>query len=249
MPFVDYRLEEGVAVITLARPKANAIHQAMALEMAAAFARAESEARAIVWSSRQPRFFSAGFDVREVFAYSREQLAEFLAVFSRLQQDVLACPKPTVAALTGQTYAGGAILALSCDFRVMAAGAYGIALTEINIGVNVPDGIFHLLAAAVGAPTAQRMFLTGAPILADQALAMGAVHELAPEAEVEARAVKLASTLASKPAATYSRIKQTIYGATGRTRTGALLVDLDAWFTEEAEVFKLQLREKLTGGL
>jgi len=240
-----------VAVIALTRGKANAINLDMVREMAEAFDRASAEAEAIVWSSRTPRFFSAGFDVNEVFGYDRVTLTEFLGTFSRLQQRVLHSPKPTVAALPGQTYAGGAILALSCDFRVMAAGPeespYGFALTEVNIGVNLPLSIFHLLAAAAGLPLARRMFLTGEPATSREALAAGLVSELAPESEVETRAVALAAKLAAKPAATYAQIKRTILLGCGLAPTDDLVADVEAWFTPEAQEFKRRMREKLAG--
>ncbi|MDX2178789.1 MAG: enoyl-CoA hydratase/isomerase family protein [Bryobacteraceae bacterium] len=240
-----------VAVIALARGKANAMNLEMIGEMADAFDSAESEAGAVVWSSRTPRFFSAGFDVNEVFGYDREKLTEFLATFSRLQQRVLHSAKPTVAALPGQTYAGGAILALSCDFRVMAPGPdeapYGFALTEVNIGVNLPPSIFHLLAVAAGVPLARRMFLTGEPATSREALAAGLVSELVPEAEVEPRAIELAAKLAAKPAATYAQIKRTILASTGLMPTDDPVADVEAWFTPEAQEFKRRMREKLAG--
>ncbi|MCX6596380.1 MAG: enoyl-CoA hydratase/isomerase family protein [Acidobacteria bacterium] len=245
MEHLQYELTDGIAVLTLKRGKANAIHLPMITEMAAAFERATEEAAAIVWSSGCPRFFSAGFDVNEVFTYDRAQLTEFLGTFSRLQQSILHCPKPVVAALPGQTYAGGAILALSCDFRVMADGPYGFALTEVNIGVNLPPSIFHLLASAVGVPKARQMFLTGEPIFASQAFAMGLVHELADESEVTDKAIAWAKKLAAKPAGTYAAIKRTMLDSIHLSRTDELVVDVDAWFTPEAAEFKKRLREKL----
>ena len=245
MEHLRYQVTGGVAVITLSRGKANAIHLPMVKEMASAFERAAAEANAIVWTSDQPRFFSAGFDVNDVFLYDREQLSDFLTTYSQLQQRVLHCPKPTVAALPGQTYAGGAILALSCDFRVMADGPYGFALTEVNIGVNLPTPVFHLLAAAAGVSHARRMFLTGEPMLAQHAHACGLVHELAPDDEVTDRAIALAAKLASKPAKTYAQIKRTILEAAHLTPTNTLIADVEAWFTPEAIAFKQKLIEQL----
>lgn len=243
MQDIRYELVDGVAVLTLARGKANPFTLPMIREMAAAFDSAEREAGAVVWSSDRPRFFSAGFDVNEVFRYERPQLAEFLTAYSALVGRVLQSPKPTVAALPGQTYAGGAILALACDFRVMASGAYGIALSEINIGVNVPAHVFWMLADAVGVHRAKRMFLTGDPIMADEALTAGLVHELAPEAEVLPRAVELAKKLAAKPPKTYAAFKEMMLGF--RPAWPGLVADVETWFSPEAEKFKKMLAEQL----
>lgn len=243
MEHLRYELVEGTAVITLSRGKANPFHLPMIREMRDAFDRAEREGSAVIWTSDRPRFFSAGFDVTEVFQYERPDLKEFLETYSTLVGRVLQSPKPTIAALPGQTYAGGAILALACDFRVMAEGAYGIALSEINIGVNVPEHVFWLLADAVGMNRAKSMFLTGKPILASDAAAAGLVYELAPESEVLPRALALAKELAAKPARTYAAIKQMTLGF--RPAWAGPVTDVEAWFTPEAQEFKRKLREQL----
>jgi len=243
MDHIRYELSQNVAVITLSRPKANAFHLPMVHEMAAAFDRASGEADAVVWYSDQPRFFSAGFDVTQVFEYDRNQLAEFLGAYSSLVGAVQTWPKPTLAALPGQTYAGGAILALACDFRIMADGPYGFALTEVNIGVNVPEHVFWLLADAVGIHRAKQMFLSGRPLMAQDALIAGLVYELAPEGQVLARSIALAQELAAKPPETYAAIKQMILGF--RPAWSGPVTDVDVWFTPQALEFKRQMREKL----
>lgn len=245
MQHIRYERTGAVGVITLARGKANPINLEMLREMSSAFDQAASESKAVVWASDRPRFFSAGFDVYEVFQYDPAQLTEFLTCFSSLQQRVLHCPLPTIAALAGQTYAGGAILALSCDFRVMATGPYGLALTEVNIGVQLPKAIFSLLAAAVGPGHARRMFLTGDPMMADDALAAGLAHKVLPEDRVLPAAIELAESLTTKPAATYAQIKRTILDAAGLQPTAEPVTDAAAWFTPEAQEFKRSLAERL----
>jgi enoyl-CoA hydratase/carnithine racemase len=244
--YVQSELTRGIAVLHLNRPKANALNGAMIAEMTEAFEQAEREARAVVWSSAIPKFFSAGFDVNEVFSYDQAAMQDFLAAFSTLQQRVLHSHRPTVAALPGQTYAGGAILALSCDFRVMADGPYGFALTEVNIGVNLPEQIFHLLAASVGIPRARSMFLTGDPITAQDAKAAGLVT-LVPDGDAEPRAIDLARRLADKPPETYASIKRTMLAACGLGQTNRPVADASSFFSAEAREMKAQMAAKLAG--
>ena len=157
-------------------------------------------------------------------------------------------PKPTVAALSGHTYAGGALAALCTDFRFMADSPdYGFALTEVNIGVRLPASVFLLLSNAAGVPLARRSFLTGDPIRPGEGLNAGLFHALCPEAEVSAQSIALATYLVTKPPATYAAIKEKVLLTAGHRRLDASTnwIDPEAWFTPEAEQMKRQLAEKL----
>ena len=252
MEHIRYDQAGGVAILTMQRGKANPLNHAMLAELLSAVEQSAGDpaVQALVLASDRPRFFCPGFDVTEVFRYDRAQIHEFLNLFGRLMDRIHFFPKPTVAALNGQTYAGGALLALCFDFRLMAEGSYGFALTEVNIGVRLPESVFFLLANAAGIPLARRAFLTGDPILPAEGLAAGLYHALVPEDQVRAKSVELASYLASKPAATYVAIKEKILAATGHRRLNPQenWIDVDAWFTPEAEAMKRKLAEKLAAG-
>lgn len=250
MEHVGYELKDGIAVVTMRRGKSNPLNQAMVAELLAAVdqAAAAPDVRAFVLASDRPRFFSPGFDVTEVFTYNREQISTFLNQFALLMDHLQWMPKPTVAALSGHTYAGGALAALCTDFRVMADSPdYGFALTEVNIGVRLPASVFLLLSTAAGVPLARRAFLTGDAIRPAEGLAAGLFHTLCPEAEVPTQAIALATYLASKPPSTYAAIKEKVLFTAGHRRLdpSSNWIDPEAWFTPEAEQMKRQLAEKL----
>lgn len=250
MEHIRYEMAENVAVVTLQRGKSNALNHTMVGELLAAVDQASADpgVRALVLASDRPRFFSPGFDVTEVFSYDREQIGRFLNQFALLMDHLQWMPKPTVAALNGHTYAGGALAALCTDFRLMADdAAYGFALTEVNIGVRLPASVFLLLASAAGVPLARRAFLTGEPIRPSEGLSCGLFHALHPESEVRTQAVALASYLATKPPATYAAIKHKVLETAGHQRLDPSTnwIDPEAWFTAEAEQMKRQLAEKL----
>ena len=250
MEHIRYELVNGVAVVTMQRGKSNPLNQAMVNELLAAVDQAaeDPEARAFVLASDRPRFFSPGFDVTEVFTYNREQISAFLNQFALLMDHLQWMPKPTVAALSGHTYAGGALAALCADFRIMAdSSGYGFALTEVNIGVRLPASVFLLLSNAAGVPLARRSFLTGDPIRPAEGLTAGLFHALYPEAEVSTQGIALATYLATKPPATYAAIKEKVLLTAGHRRldTSTNWIDPEAWFTPEAEQMKRQLAEKL----
>src|SRR5262249_19605191 len=142
MEFVKSERDGKLLVVTISRGKANALNSAVVEELHLVLDDAEESAdvRGVVVASDRPKFFSAGFDVVEVFSYDRETMRVFFGRFMDLYERMLRFPKPVVAAVTGHAYAGGAVLALACDARVMSRGDFGFALNEINLGIVLPPG-------------------------------------------------------------------------------------------------------------
>lgn len=199
-------------ILTLARGKANALNYALVEELYTAItaAAADDSVRALVLASDRPRFFSSGFDIREVFTYDREGMARFFGRFIDVYESLYAFPKPVVAALSGHTFAGGAILAVACDFRIMAEGDFGFALNEINLGLAVTPTIRRMLADAVGVARAREVLLFGEPLTPARALEIGLVRSLAPAAEVRDQAICCARFLAANPPVAYREIKRAL---------------------------------------
>ncbi|MGI8990491.1 MAG: enoyl-CoA hydratase/isomerase family protein [Bryobacteraceae bacterium] len=240
MSDIDYSKRGGIATVAMARGKANALNRAMVSELDRALdsAAGDLEVRAVIFTSHRPNFFSAGFDAREVFEYDRETMGRFLASYGALTHKLHHLPKPVIASIPGHTFAGGAILALACDFRIMAQGEFGFALNEINVGVVLPPGVFSLLADVVGNGHARRMVLTGESATAARALEIGLVDEVTSLEELRSRTLALARALAGKPGPTYAGIKSSIRKACGG---GPLTPDVEPWFTPEAEEKKRAL--------
>jgi len=239
-----------VTILVMARGKANAIHSEMMEELSAAVgaAAADTGVRGLVLASDRPRFFSGGFDVREVFQYGRDQMAAFFGRFTQICDALRGMPKPVVASLSGHTVAGGAILALACDLRVMAHGEFGFALNEIDLGLAVTPEIGRMLIEAVGAGRARELFLSGEPVSPERAWQIGLVHELAPPEEVLARAVARAHTLAAKPPIAYATLKRQLRSlAAGETPEAGIERFLELWFSPEATEARRRVAAKLTG--
>ena len=203
-----------------------------------AAAAADDSVRGLVLASDRPRFFSSGFDIREVFGYDRDGMAAFFGRFIDLYESVYRFPKPVVAALSGHTFAGGAILAMACDFRIMADGEFGFALNEINLGLALSPTLRDMLVHAVGLVRARDVMLFGEPLTPARALEIGLVRELAPAEQVRARAIACARSLAAKPPAAYREIKRSLqeFGGGPETSSDRATLDrfLDMWFSAEA---------------
>ncbi len=248
---IEYTVEDGIAVLTMARGKVNALNLEMVSEMllAADMARKDTAVRSLILASSRAGFFSAGFDVKEVFLYDRPRMAEHLRNYGALINRLHHFPKPVIAAINGHNFAGGAILALACDFRVMADGEFGFAVNEIKIGVVIPPAIFQLCADVVGVKHAHHMILSGEAVASARALEIGLVDDLAPADEVLERARQLARRVSTSPAPTFAAVKAVIRKATGHSEEAggfALAPPVDPWFTPEAEAMKKAMLESLS---
>lgn len=251
MDFVKLEIRDSVLVVTLARGKANPMNWQMVEELSEAARRAslDTEVKGVVIASESPRFFSGGFDVAEVFAYDRPKMTQFFQKFIDTYQAFFHCPKPVVAAIGGHAYAGGAVLALSCDYRVMAEGEYGFALNEINLGVALPASIANMAIDAVGYRNAYNMILTGASLTPAQALACGLSAETVPASELLDRSITLAKSLGEKAPGAFARAKVIMKKVAGRSIAGENPEELeefmDSWFSDEAEERKSALIRSL----
>jgi len=138
--------------------------------------------------SGQPEMFSAGLDVPELLSFNRQAMKSFWVEFMSLLRCIALSPIPVVAAITGHSPAGGAVIALPCDYRIMAhgieKGPYKIGLNEVQVGLVVPPVIYQNLVRLTGERRATRLVVEGLLIDSEAALACGMVDELEDTKEV-----------------------------------------------------------------
>jgi len=157
------------------------------------------------------KFFSNGLDL-EYMAANPEEAEAILARVHALYGRLLGLGVPTVAAINGHAFAGGAMLALSCDLAVMRSDRGYFCLPEADLGLPFTPGMNALLTARLSPPTAHRAMVTGHRFTGTEALAAGIVTDIAPEHEVLDRAVALAAGLAAKSRPAVAAIKRGMYG-------------------------------------
>ena len=180
---------DAVVEIQLTRPPVNALNLDLLRSLQQALAEAVREgARGVVLSGTQG-MFSAGVDVPALLTRDRAGVREFWHEFFATCAALAHSAIPVVAAITGHSPAGGAVLSLFCDYRVMAQGPYRIGLNEVQVGLIAPDCIQMALRRVVGAYRAERLLVSGALIEAEQALAFGFVDELVAVDQVSTRAL------------------------------------------------------------
>lgn len=190
----------NVRELQLARPPVNALDPELVDTLTKAVAEAATAAGAIVISGREG-LFSAGLDVPALLALDRAGMTGFWGSFFRLLETVARSPVPVAAAITGHSPAGGAVLSLYCDYRVMTRGEYRIGLNETRVGLVVPPVIRVALERLTGPHRAERLVVAGDLIGPNDALACGMVDALAdsPQAAVS-DAVRWCEGLLALPA-------------------------------------------------
>lgn len=179
MNTIKISLKDQIAIITLNRGKSNAINREMVLELMEAFSQIEKDEKiggAMI--TGQGNFFSAGLDLIEIYDYDQNQAKEFWNLFLSLNAKITAFKKPLVAAINGHSPAGGCVLCLACDARVMAEGKFIIGLNEVPVGIIVPNVIFQSYSFWLGTAAASRSLLEGRLFNPQEAKEIGLVDEL-----------------------------------------------------------------------
>jgi enoyl-CoA hydratase len=196
--------ESGVALITVNRPqKLNALSRELVSELDDAFARLASDSaiRAAIITGAGEKAFVAGADINELAALSAPESRQLAlrgqAVFRRLET----CGKPSVAAVNGFALGGGMELAMACTVR-FASENTKLGQPEVKLGIIPGYGGTQRLPRLVGRGVALEMLLDGDPITAAEALRIGLVNEVVPQAELLSYSrAWLAKVLANGPLA------------------------------------------------
>lgn len=181
------------------RPPANALNRELVERLLAALETARMDgAHAIILTGR-PGMFSGGLDVPELLTQDRRHVEAFWGLFFSLNRQLASSPVPVIAAISGHAPAGGAVLALQCDWRIGVAGKFRIGLNEVQVGLPVPATILLSLEQVVGPRLARRLATRGELLLMEEAAAIGLVDELVPPDDLMATALKRASELLALP--------------------------------------------------
>lgn len=202
--------------IAINRPDAhNALNRTVRAELLVAVSAASDsrQVRSIIVAGTGSRAFAAGADIKEMVDCSPVEAEQVSRDAGRLHAAIRACGKPVMASIHGFCLGGGFELALACDLRLCSEEAQ-FGLPEIKLGIMPGAGGTVQLTRLVGVGWASRLCLTGELIGAAQALSLGIVTEVAPAAQLDAAADRLAIALARLSRSALSQLKATL-GAVG----------------------------------
>lgn len=225
---LEISIAHHVAVVWMAREKVrNAFNETMIAELAETFGRlgADADVRAIVLAARGPAF-CAGADLdwmRKVANYTAEENRADARRMADMLRTVYECPKPTIARVHGDAYAGGMGLVAACDIA-FAAHSASFCLSETKLGL-IPATISPYVLRAMGANAARRYFLTAEKFDAAEAFRIGFVHDLAPLEELDARINELLGRLMLTSSHAVREAKRLVREVAGRPIDELLAAD------------------------
>ena len=209
---VEFAVENGVGVITLNRPPANAYDWDMLRDLAQAVRNVRDDAavRVAVVRSAMPKFFCTGADISTLKDSNRAQFANFLTVAHETVDAITRTPKLFIAAIAGHCIGGGLELALCCDFRFAAAGKYRLGLAEVNLGLSPGMGGTQRLPRLIPRSRALHMMVTGDPVGPEEALQAGIVDRVIAEESFSSDVMAHAAKLAAGPTMAQGYIKLSV---------------------------------------
>lgn len=227
------RRADGVALVRLDRPKANALSGALLdqLHEAVQDLLANPPGAVVVWGGE--RIFAAGAEISE-FGGPDEARA-IGAKFLRTGNALAAIPRATIAAVNGYALGGGCEIALACDFRVAGENAK-FGQPEILLGIIPGGGGTQRLARLVGASRAKDMILSGRQVGAEEARSIGLADRVVPDGDVLSGALEWAAELARGPVIAHGLAKRAIDEGVDSTLGAGLELEQELF----AEVFATQ---------
>ena len=253
MRFIQSIKRDHYEILQLNRGKANPINHDVVSQIREEVARIEADdnCRGIIWTGSTPGFFSVGLDLKEIYYYDEPTFLAFKRNWDAMVMDLTKCSKPMIAAINGYSPAGGCVLAITCDYRMMAEGEkFLIGLNEVAVGITVPETIYELFAFWVGSRLAYQYLMRGKLLRVDQAKAANLIDEVHPMEALLPAAEKEMQRLLRAPDQILRKSKMAMRSELIRRMENAPEIDdqtvLDAWFHPEARALTKAVVENLS---
>jgi enoyl-CoA hydratase len=225
-----------LVVLRLDKARGNAIDEPMVEGLVAAVEEVapDDAVRGVLLASAHPKLFCPGLDLVTLVEYDRPGMERFFARFEDAMLALFSLRKPVVAAVGGAAVAGGCILALTADHRLLRRGS-AIGLNEVRIGVPIPGWVITLLRLSISPAAFTRVGLLGLNFTDEEAREAGLVHEVLPAEGFAGAAVARLEELASRdPVAlgtTKAWLRQAALAEMEDRRAERRSEFLDAWFS------------------
>ena len=166
-------------ILELNRPKVNAIDESLIKALINELDKVESDnsIKGIILTG-QEGIFSGGLDIISLYEKDKEYMKSFWGLFSNLLLKIYRYPKLIFTAISGHSPAGGTVISIVTDYRIMSKGNYVIGLNEVAVGLSMPIAIGRVFQSLLGERVAEKMTLTGKLVNPDKALEIGLIDEV-----------------------------------------------------------------------
>ncbi|XP_011644021.1 enoyl-CoA delta isomerase 1, mitochondrial-like [Pogonomyrmex barbatus] len=172
--------DTGINIISMARKPVNSLNTELLSELKASLLEVQnSHCKGIILTSSLPTIFSAGLDIIEMFMTDKKKLTDFWQTLQDTWLTIYSLPIPIAAAINGSSPAGGCLLAISTEYRVMTEGKHTIGLNETQLGIVAPKWFRDPYISLMGYRQAELALLKGSLFKPEKALQLGLVDELA----------------------------------------------------------------------
>jgi enoyl-CoA hydratase/carnithine racemase len=234
---VTFTNEGPLGFITLDHPPANSYDLAFMTEYSEAVDEALAGAtRVVIVQSANPKFFSAGADIKKFLEGDVDANMEMIRVSQAAFRRMAAAPQVFIAYLGGHALGGGLEIALACDIRLAATGRYKLGLPEVTLGLLPGNGGTQRLTRLIGPSRALELLITGRTYGVEEAEQMGLVAHVYDAEEAEQKVRNYAERLAAGPALAIAAIKRCVHEGGQKT--------LDEGLALEAELMETLFRSK-----
>ena len=244
---------ENVGVIRLERPPVNAINHDLIKQLSDSLDnfKGDESVKGVVLSG-QPGCFSAGLDIVDLYSRDQSYMTEFWGDFSSLLINLFSFSKPVYSCINGHCPAGGTVMVIMTDYRIMSDGQFVIGLNEIDVGLTVPYGIGNVFQYVVGRRNAEDLLLKARLINPQDALSVGLIDEICEMDTIMDKtleriqeSVKLLSLQQSKTRLILR--EETLKTMKEKFNDDTQLI-LDSWFSDEGQQRLETLFNKLSKG-
>jgi len=250
---VSFEKNNGIGWLKMNRPPVNAINSRMVDELLAYLnnIKNDTSVKGIILTGL-PGYFSAGLDVMELFPLRKGQILDFWERFYELLVTVFTFPKPVFSSISGHCPAGGTVLAIMTDYRIMSEGQFTIGLNEVAVGLVIPYGIGYVAQYLCGQRNAEKLALTAKLIFPQDALKYGLIDEIQPADEIAGHSQGLMEDWLRLPQMqqriTKMQFRKPIIDYMLKNKNADLKQVTDIWFTPEFQMAMGSLVAKLSTG-
>lgn len=187
MKYLEITKKDEFVWCKINRGKVNAINHDLVHEIRSTFNsfKSDDEIRGVILTGK-PHYFSAGLDLVELYQYGRPETEAFFEDFGMMHIELVQFPKPLICAISGHSPAGGTVIAVTADYRIMAEGErYTIGLNEVAVNVQISQNLITAYNFWLGQKQSYLNIMSGKLLTVSEALNQGLVDEVCPLEELE----------------------------------------------------------------